>query len=560
MARVTQTILFDNLIQRIQESFNRLSRLQNQVSSGLRVEKPSDDPLAASKITFFQGELAKVDRFQTNIDEASSRLNRQDTVYGDLRNLLNEARSIAVTGANDPSNGPKTALASRVNEVLKNALDLANTQVNRQFLFSGSQTQTQAFTANSQQDPTSFTYNGDRFTISQEVSFSRFLQTTQTGLEAFGNFQHTVVAGLKVENPNAPLNAALGTSFGVPVTFSIAMGNATTPTVVTVDPRTDSLNDLVALINSANAGVVASLDPEKRLVIRSEVSKDEGRFTLTDGAANGLLTSLQVADSSGRFLGSEEAPLSIFSKLVDLKQALSGVAFKEDPLVKLSDASGQSLGLKVGDTITVAATTAAGAIASDSFAVTEKSTLNDLAQFVQEELRDAVVSSTNPTVNNFGSATAIVRVNQGKLEIINPKGVGSRDFLTLTIGTGGARPVFDTAMAALVPPAVGASTGSNVLRSEQPAANIANRIGDVDQIIQFTENNQIIVSNRQKELELLKTVHTDFRAKTEGFLSDARDVDIARAVVELRQAEQVFQAALGAGSRVIQPTLLDFLR
>ena len=42
--------------------------------------------------------------------------------------------------------------------------------------------------------------------------------------------------------------------------------------------------------------------------------------------------------------------------------------------------------------------------------------------------------------------------------------------------------------------------------------------------------------------------------------SDAEDVDMADVIMYLKMAEAVYQAALSAGARVIQPSLMDFLR
>lgn len=577
MARITQSMLVESLIRRIQDNFERLSRLQGQVSSGLRVEKPSDDPLSASRISTFQGELLRVFQLQSNVRRARARLTRMESVYGDVRALLREARQIAISGANDPSNDPREALASRVADIVENALNLANTQFEGEFLFSGSLVRTQPFTADSSDDPVSFAYNGNFFTRRSEVSFSRFMDLTQTGLDAFGHFAHTVIAGKSIENPDAPLEVALGKSFGGLVSFTINMGEAVSDTTVSVNPATQSLNDLVTAINNASAGVEAFLDPENKLVIRSLVEGGEGKISLVDGSSGGLLTQLKVADDQGAFLGFEKEPVNIFTKLTDLKLALKSFAFKEDLLINLENSDGQSLGLQVGDIIQVTANTASGAIATDNFVVGPDSTLEDLAAHIQAELRDAVASGTNPNVNNNGSETVIVRVRQGKLEIINPEGANSAPFeekppapgLTIRAFDSSlsvSRTQFDAVMAPLEvqvgdPPfAVGESRSSEVMRSPDPAFNIANRIEEIQSLIELIENNQIQTSGKLKELELLDTRHLEFQTQTESLISEERDVDIARAIVELRQAEQVFQAALGAGARVINLTLLDFLR
>ena len=52
----------------------RSQSAQQQLSSGRRVSKPSDDPVAAADIVRLSGEQAVSDQFSKNINEAKSRL------------------------------------------------------------------------------------------------------------------------------------------------------------------------------------------------------------------------------------------------------------------------------------------------------------------------------------------------------------------------------------------------------------------------------------------------------------------------------------------------------
>jgi len=68
------------------------------------------------------------------------------------------------------------------------------------------------------------------------------------------------------------------------------------------------------------------------------------------------------------------------------------------------------------------------------------------------------------------------------------------------------------------------------------------------------------IGGRQRRLELLEARYETDALNYEKMRSDAEDADMAEVIMFLKMAETVYQAALSAGARVIQPTLMDFLR
>jgi len=68
------------------------------------------------------------------------------------------------------------------------------------------------------------------------------------------------------------------------------------------------------------------------------------------------------------------------------------------------------------------------------------------------------------------------------------------------------------------------------------------------------------IGGRQRRLELLEARYEQDHLNYESMRSDAEDVDMAEVIMYLKMAEAVYQAALSAGARVIQPSLMDFLR
>ena len=68
------------------------------------------------------------------------------------------------------------------------------------------------------------------------------------------------------------------------------------------------------------------------------------------------------------------------------------------------------------------------------------------------------------------------------------------------------------------------------------------------------------IGGRQRRLELLEARYGQDNLNYEQMRSDAEDADMAEVIMFLKMAETVYQASLSAGARIIQPTLMDFLR
>jgi len=68
------------------------------------------------------------------------------------------------------------------------------------------------------------------------------------------------------------------------------------------------------------------------------------------------------------------------------------------------------------------------------------------------------------------------------------------------------------------------------------------------------------LGGRSRRLELLEARYEQDFINYEQMRSDAEDADMAEVIMYLKMAETVYQASLSAGARIIQPTLMDFLR
>lgn len=99
---------------------------------------------------------------------------------------------------------------------------------------------------------------------------------------------------------------------------------------------------------------------------------------------------------------------------------------------------------------------------------------------------------------------------------------------------------------------------------QQPTPNLANisgpRLQELDRAIDTILRYRAEVGAKVNRIELGLNRMEELRIDTERLLSDVEDADIAETVMRLSVSEAAYRAALMAGARIVQPTLMDFLR
>ncbi|MFT5354712.1 MAG: flagellar hook-associated protein 3 FlgL [Polyangiales bacterium] len=125
-----------------------LAAAQSKASTGKRVQKPSDDPLAASLATKHRAQEQHLRANLKAIDSGRTRVNVQDSVLGDASDRLRRAQELALQGANgimDPSD--RRAIAIEISSIRDSIIGLANTQDAEGYVFAGYRSDAPAFDA-----------------------------------------------------------------------------------------------------------------------------------------------------------------------------------------------------------------------------------------------------------------------------------------------------------------------------------------------------------------------------------------------------------------------------
>lgn len=181
--RVTNGSLRQVFLDHLQQAQQRLQQTQTQISTGSRVNQPSDDPLAAAQMREIEASLARMDQYQSNALLAQNRLGLEEEALVGVVNGLQRIRELAVQANNATSGqGSRDAIAVELRQQFTNLLALANgTDGQGRYLFAGFSEQTQPFV----QTAGGVSYAGDDGQHSVKISDNRLLATGDSGSAVF---------------------------------------------------------------------------------------------------------------------------------------------------------------------------------------------------------------------------------------------------------------------------------------------------------------------------------------------------------------------------------------
>ena len=136
--RVTDSSSFNGVQKSLLRARKDVAIAQEQAGSGMRVSKPSDDPVAAAAARRENSRKALADSGVKNTELAQMQLEGADQALGDVFEGLTRARELAVEQASDTA-GPESrrAAAIEVRKIREQMVALGNTNVAGRYVFAG---------------------------------------------------------------------------------------------------------------------------------------------------------------------------------------------------------------------------------------------------------------------------------------------------------------------------------------------------------------------------------------------------------------------------------------
>ena len=134
--RVTESMKYGSLTNSLSNVQVKSTSLMEKISTQKNINRPSDDPVGAVKVLKYTSTMSSIGQYQSNISNAQSWLSLTDTNLEGIKDIIAEARGIAV-GATDDT---KDANATVVTSLIEDALSLMNAKQGDSYIFGGSRT------------------------------------------------------------------------------------------------------------------------------------------------------------------------------------------------------------------------------------------------------------------------------------------------------------------------------------------------------------------------------------------------------------------------------------
>jgi len=146
--RVTQSMLVRTALADIARQRTRLASTQEKASSGLDINRPSDDPAGASAALLLRSAIGATEQMQRNVIEARNRVEVVESALARSNDVLIRARELALQGANETQDAQTRSLIAReVEGLFGELLSEANVRSGGSYLFAGHASTTEPLVA-----------------------------------------------------------------------------------------------------------------------------------------------------------------------------------------------------------------------------------------------------------------------------------------------------------------------------------------------------------------------------------------------------------------------------
>ena len=189
--RITQSMLSRVGIGHLNAQRSQLARTQEQATTGLRINRPSDDPVDYRSTQKLKDSLAQTGRFLRTIDVSRTRLRTTEGAISDSSEVVTQARVLALAAASSTNSGDaRDAIRIQVEGLFKELVSRANTRTpDGGYVFSGRASDTAAFVQTgsfvSGSPPPTVSFAGDASRIDVEVDDGVFIDVTRDGSDVF---------------------------------------------------------------------------------------------------------------------------------------------------------------------------------------------------------------------------------------------------------------------------------------------------------------------------------------------------------------------------------------
>ena len=503
MFRITNRMMYNNTLSNIFTNNEGLLKAQEELSSGKRVNKPSDAPTDITRILDYRTRVSTGDQRLRNIDEGIASLNMADSTLNGMSELLRRVKEIAVSKAGAPATADtRKTYAKEVDSLLSQMLLFGNASIGGKYIFAGQKTDTAPFTSGA-------IYFGDKKEAQVEIDTGKNVGMTLDGSTLLAADLGPDINGNTLLSS---LNKGRGVASGS-IRITDRGGNSATISLSGLSTVSDVIN---AISNASGVNVTASVNSEGNSIL---ISDD-----------NSIATQNLTIEEVGS--GSTASDLGILASRPDDIEGL-------DLSPNLTTSTPLSL-LNVGSGLNLTSITVVNGAASGTISLSSATTISDVITAINS-------SGLNVTASIDSSGRSLQILSNSSSTFAYAKEVGS--------GTSAAD--------------LGIMGGNNIIKTLTLLKNALNNndtnaifgaVGLIDTNIDKVVGIRGEVGSRVNRLEGMKGLLEQSKEDAIKQKSNLEDTDIAKAASDLALLQTAYQATLQSTAKIIQPSLLDFIR
>jgi flagellar hook-associated protein 3 FlgL len=517
--RITDSMRFSTMVNNLNNSLSGYNEISEQIATQKKVNRASDDPVAATRILDIQRGKAANEQYKQNMEFSTSWIKVTETTLSSAYEMLKTATGIAM-GSMGADAVTREYAAANVQDIFDSMRSLANTKWGDRYLFSGTRQDAAPFTdapTAATIDPTqaagSNTFDGTvvssgAYTAGTNKTYA--VKITSDGLLGAATYKVSTDGGRTWgADATTPANGIVSLGDGVTLTFDDALGT-----------RPFGEND-VFYVNATAAGYYQGNDERLSLAIN--------RGTMDEYS----LTGSEVFTAAGA------GGIDIFGTLQALKDALAsdgvantagGTAVTAATLLK--DIDGYT-GYLNTDTVHLGGTDTDGnAVSDDTLAITDTTTIGDLLGKIESVFGDVTVSIAS----------------DGKLKVADNSSGAS--LLTVQIGVRNADASPDATLLF--------NAGQTFLVDQQKV--LSDRVADLQSAQKQVLLNQAECGTRTAHLGIVKNNVTAFDESLTSLLSETLDANVTELAMKLSMKEIALKSSYSIAAKLESTTILAFLQ
>jgi flagellar hook-associated protein 3 FlgL len=285
--RITNSMMLNSMMRNMSKNLNRMSKTEQMIETGKKFSLPSDDPIGVSKSLRLNTDVATMEQYKRNTEDALSWMETTEKSINNIVTVFQRARELTVQAANETnSKDERNVIADEMTQLKEQIISIANTTYGGSYIFSGFKTNQALMDGNGNYLPVDLTKNES---IEFNVGMSDRMAVNIVPQKLFG------VIGVATADDPVDANTIINSS--TPPTYKIPQMIKVFDDLIKLGLQGDSTADI-------NIGL-KRLDIQFNNVnaVRSEVGVKANRLELTlnrigDDTLNlkGLLSKNEDAD------------------------------------------------------------------------------------------------------------------------------------------------------------------------------------------------------------------------------------------------------------------------